>query len=126
MKRFLRWVGFLALSIVIGELAKRVLASRAGSAAATKLGRPELATLEGAASLGKEARRAVGLVKTLTGPKPAVVERPLVAVPRTAGWLGLARDASEMLLAAGALMKVAADFAGEDEKLQKKIKGTAR
>ena len=125
MKRFLRWVGFLALSVVIGELIKRLLASQVGSAAATKLGHPELATLEGAASLGKEARRAVGLVKTLTGPKPAVVEQP-VAVPRSPGWVGLARDASEMLLAAGAFLKVAADFVGEDDKLQRKIRGTAR
>ena len=124
MKTFLRGLGFLALSLIVGELVKRLLASRVGTAAASKLGHPELATLEGAASLSKEAKRAVALVKTLTGPKPAVLERPVVAVPRAPGWLGLARDASEMLLAAGAFLKVAADFAGEDDKLQQRIKGT--
>ena len=121
MRNFLRGLGFLAISIVVGEVVKRVLSSRIGMSAADKLGRPELATLEGAASVSKEAKRAVGLVKTLTGPRLKTEVRPVV-VERVPGWVGLARDASEMLLAAGALMKVAADFVGEDDKLQNKIK----
>ena len=67
-----------------------------------------------------EAKRAVALVKTLTGPKPGIVERP-VKPDRPPGWVGLARDASEMLLAAGALLKVASDYIGEDDKLQKAV-----
>jgi hypothetical protein len=120
MKNFLRGLGFLALSLVVGELVKRVITSPVGKAAADKIGRPELATLDGAASVGREARRAVGLVRTLTAPKSPSVELP-VAAEREAEWVGLARDASEMLLAAGALLKVASDFVSEDTKLVKRI-----
>jgi hypothetical protein len=123
MKNFLRGLGFLAISLIVGEVIKRLLTSRVGEAAAGKLGHPEFATLEGAASVSKEAKRAVGLVKTLTGPKPKVVE-PAVVEDRQPGWVGLARDASEMLLAAGALLKVASDFVGEDRKLRKRITRT--
>lgn len=121
MRNFLRGLGFLALSLIVGELVKRFLSSRIGTAAVGKLGRPELATLEGAASVSREAKRAVGLIKTITGPKLPIESRPVV-VARAPGWVGLARDASEMLLAAGALMKVASDFVADDENLQQKIK----
>src|SRR4051812_8991751 len=102
MKNFLRGLGFLAISLVVGEVIKRLLTSRFGEAAAGKLGRPELATHAGAASVSKEARRAVGLVKTLTGPRPQDRAKAVVE-DRQPGWVGLARDASEMLLAAGAV-----------------------
>ena len=121
MMNFLRTLGFFAISIIVGELVRRVLSSRVGAAAVGKIGHPELATLEGAASVSKEAKRVVGFVKTATAPKTAKLDEP-VALPRSPGWVGLALDSSEMLLAAGALLKVAADFVGEDEKLQKRIR----
>ena len=120
MKSFLRGLGFLALSLIVGELVKRLLSSRVGSATAHRLGRPELATIEGAASVSKEARKAVGLVKSLTG-SPRPIKETVLSIERAPGWVGMARDASEMLLSAGALLRVAAEFVGEDGKLQKKV-----
>ncbi|HLZ06980.1 MAG TPA: hypothetical protein VKT80_00170 [Chloroflexota bacterium] len=120
MKNFLRGVGFFALSIVVAELVKRVVTSPVGRVAADKIGRPDLATLEGAAAVSREAKRAVGLVRTLTTPRAATVDRP-VAQEREPGWVGLASDASEMLLAAGALLRAASEFVAEDKKIEKRV-----
>jgi hypothetical protein len=123
VKGLVRGLGFFAISILVGELVRRVLMSRAGRSATERLGRPELATYEGASAASKEAKKAIGFVRALTSPKPpaAVEARP----DRPAGWVGIARDAAEMLLAAGAVLKTASDFAQEDAKLRRRI-GQAR
>ena len=120
MKNFLRGLGFFALSLVVAEVVKRVVTSPVGKAAAEKIGRPDLATIDGATSVGREAKRVVGLVRSVTAPRAATEER-LVAPEAEPGWVGLARDASEMLLAAGALLKVASEFVAEDKKLKKRV-----
>ena len=120
MLRFLRGLGFFVLSMVVGEVVKRLLTSRMGDATMNKLGQPHLATDKGAAAASREAKRAVGLVKQVTTPKSAMAQ-PIVPETGQPGWVSLARDSAEMLLAAGAVLKVAADFAGEDKRLQKRV-----
>jgi hypothetical protein len=117
-----RGIVFFALSLVAGEVVRRLLTSRLGASAAERLGRPELATYEGASAASKEVKSAVGFVRTLTESKPVA---PLALTgPRSAGWVGVARDASEMLLAAGALLKTVSDFASEDAKLRSRLART--
>jgi hypothetical protein len=119
MKGILRTVGFFALSLVVGEIVRRLLTSRAGEAVTEKLGHPELATHEGASAAAKEAKRAIGLIKGVVSGEIKQPERPnVVAQP---GWVGIARDASELLLAAGAVLKTASDFVSEDEKLRRRV-----
>jgi hypothetical protein len=120
LKNILRGILFLILSLAVGEVVKRLLTTRAGEAAMARIGRPELATMEGAHAAGKEAKRVVGFVRSLTQAKGAA---PMKAIQTELmpGWVSVARDASEMLLAAGALIKTAADFAGEDEKLRRRV-----
>lgn len=125
MMKLLRGAAFLVISLILGEIVKRVLYSGAGEAVTNRLGRPELSTLEGATEAGKEARRVVGFVRTLTEPK-AAAEAPMVVAPRTPGWVGTARDAAELFLAAGALLRTASEFASEDEKLRRKITRISR
>jgi hypothetical protein len=120
MQGILRAVGFLALSLIVGEIVKRLLTSRVGEATMTKLGRPEMATLEGATAASKEAKKAVGMVKSLTAPKPPTP--PVVALPPSLPtWVTIARDAAEMLLAAGTVLRTASDFVLEDEKLRSRV-----
>jgi hypothetical protein len=116
-------MAFFAISIAVGEVVRRVLMSRIGSSAVERLGRPDLGTYEGASAASKEAKKAVGFVRSLTTAKPPAALEPTRARP--AGWVGIARDAAEMLLAAGALLKTASDFAQEDAKLRRRI-GRAR
>lgn len=125
MKNILRAVGFLALSLVVGELVKRVLTSRAGESAMTRLGRPELATVAGAHAASKEAKRAVGLVRRITAPKSAEPEEPVVPAG-TPRWALVARDAAEMLLAAGTVLRTASDFVHEDQKIKTSVSRFAR
>ena len=125
MRNLARGLLFLLVSLLLGELVKRILNSGLGEAATSRLGHPELSTLEGATAAGKEAKRVVGFARSLIETKPPVAETP-AAPARVAGWVGLARDAAELFLAAGALLKIAADFAGEDEKLHRRITRAAR
>ncbi len=55
MKNLLRGLIFFALSLVLGEVVRRLLVSRLGEALVTRLGRAELATAEGASAASKEA-----------------------------------------------------------------------
>jgi hypothetical protein len=121
----LRGLLFLLVSLLLGELVKRILTSGIGEAAASRLGRPHLSTLEGATAASQEVRRVVGFVRSLTDPKPPIAET-LAAAPRVAGWVGIALDAAELFLAAGALLKVAAEFAGDNETLQQRISRAVR
>lgn len=120
MKNLLRGLAFLIGSFVVGEVVRRLLSSGAGRAVADKLGHPELATMEGASAAGKEAKRAVGFVKSLTNPAPA--PPPSVVRPTGPYWVGIARDSAEMLLVAGSVLKTLADFVSEDEKLRRRVK----
>jgi hypothetical protein len=120
VKGILRGLAFFAISLAVGEVVRRLLTSRLGTSAAQRLGRPELATHEGASATSKEVKKAVGFVRALIeGKAPAAM--PLPARSRSAGWVGVARDASEMLLAAGALLKTVSDFAREDAKLRQRL-----
>ena len=119
MKNLLRALAFLVGSFVAGELIKRLLTSRPGGAVMQRLGRPELATHEGAHAASKEVKRGIGFVRNLLQAPNAPPEAPkAVAGPR---WVGIARDSAEMLLAAGAVLKTMADFVQEDEKLRQRI-----
>jgi hypothetical protein len=120
VKGILRPIFFFGLSLAIGEVVRRLLMSRLGTSTAERLGRPELATYEGANAASKEVKNAVGFVRTLTEGKPLMPPLALTS-PRFAGWVGVARDASEMLLAAGALLKTVSEFAGEDAKLRSRL-----
>src|SRR5207247_180690 len=109
---------FLVGSFVAGELVKRLLTSGPGRGALSRLGRPELATHEGAHAASKEVKRGVGFIRTLVQVQPAPAASPAPIGPR---WVGIARDSAEMLLAAGAVLKTMADFVQEDEKLRRRV-----
>lgn len=119
MKGLLRALGVLALTIVIGEILKRVLTSGLGRALMGRLGHPELATLEGAEEAKKKLKQGIQLVRSLSRPEPeaAARERPSAS----SGWLRTVRDAAEMLLATGGLLKAVADFIREDEHLRQRL-----
>ncbi len=119
MKGFLRAAGFFVASLIVGELIRRLLTSRVGESLAGKLGHPELATHEGAGTASKKVKRAIGFVRSLVDNKERPIEVPELGPPP--GWVGIARDASELLLATGAVLKTAADFANEDERLRRRV-----
>jgi hypothetical protein len=122
VKGLIRAIAFFVISIVVGEIVRRLLMSGVGRGAVERLGRPDLGTHEGASAASKEAKRAIGFVRSLTsGNPPAVVPTR----SRQSGWVGIAADAAEMLLTAGALLKTASDFAHEDAKLRRRIAGPA-
>src|SRR5947209_6660776 len=106
--KFLRGIGFFVVTLLIGEVVRRLLMSRFGGAAASRLGRPELSTYEGASVASKDVKKAVGFARSIVegraSPLPARSEQP-----RQPGWVGTAKDASEMLLAAGAVLKTISD-----------------
>ncbi|HEX5415906.1 MAG TPA: hypothetical protein VFZ25_09585 [Chloroflexota bacterium] len=123
MKGFLRSVGFLIAGLLLGELVQRLLRSGAGKAVTGKIGHPELSTCDGAELAKKDARRTVGLVHGLiqrAEQAPGIPE-PRPALPTLPRWVTLARDAAEMLLAAGGVLKAAADFVQSDEQLRRRI-----
>lgn len=105
--------------MLVEEVVRRLLMSRLGQGATNRLGRPELATYEGATAAGRNVKKVVGMARTITDgrqarePKPEATERP--------GWVGAAREASEMLLAVGAVLKALSDFVHEDSKLQRRV-----
>jgi hypothetical protein len=119
VKGFLRAVGFFVASLIVGELVRRLLTSRVGESVAGKLGHPEIATHEGAGTASKEVKRVIGFVRSLVDNKELPISAPRLAPPP--GWVGIARDASELLLATGAVLRTAADFANEDEQLRRKV-----
>lgn len=123
MNSFLRSIGFLIAGFLVGEAVQRLLRSGAGRAVTDKVGHPELSTCEGAEIAKKDTRRAIGVVKGIVAqaaevPPPPMSRRPAPAVPT---WVLLARDAAEMLLAAGGVLKTAADFIQSDEQLRRRI-----
>jgi hypothetical protein len=119
MKNILRGILFFVASFLIGELVRRLLTSGLGRSATSKVGHPELATMEGASAASKEVKRAVGFVKNITSPSPPPPPEP---VARSGpAWVGIARDSAEMLLAAGAVLKTLSDFITEDEKLRLRV-----
>lgn len=119
MKNFARGIGFLVLSFVVGEIIKKLLTSRPGRAVLGRAGHSELATLEGASEASKKVKQGIDLARSLAREEQPLVprERPPVG-PR---WARIARDASEMLLATGGLLKAASDFVHEDEQLRKRF-----
>lgn|GEM_PF-6395020 len=123
MKNILRSVGFLIAGFLIGEVVQRLLRSGPGKSITGSLGHPELSTCDGAEVAKKDARRAVGVVKGIVEQATAgpVVQPPRPRAPAVPGWVLLARDAAEMLLAAGGVLKTAADFVQSDEQLRRRI-----
>ncbi len=120
MTKLVRGLGFLVLSLIIGEVVKRTLTSGPGRGLLGRVGHPELATLEGADAASKKVRQGIDFVRSLTprGQKEAAPrERPL-PVPR---WVRIVSDTSEMLLATGGVLKAIADFVREDERLRKRF-----
>jgi hypothetical protein len=119
----LRSIGFLVGGFLIGEAVQRLLRSGAGKAVTEKIGHPELSTCDGAEVAKKDARRAVGVVNGLIQRAEAApgLPEPRPAVPTLPGWVTLARDAAEMLLAAGGVLKAAADYVQSDEQLRRRI-----
>ena len=122
LKNIARGIGFLVLSFVVGELVKRLLTSGLGRGLTAKLGHPELATHEAADEASKKAKQAIGIVDSLTHPKPRPVTK-LEAQPRTAGRVRTAQDAAELLLSVGSLLRAVSGFVEEDEKLRRRIQG---
>ncbi len=120
MTKLLRGLGFLVLSLIIGEVIKRALTSGPGRGLLGRVGHPELATLEGADAASKKIKQGIEFVRSLASPKQQEVaprERP-PAGPR---WLRVVSDASEMLLATGGVLKAVTDFIREDERLRKQF-----
>jgi hypothetical protein len=121
--KFLRGISFFVATLLVGEVVRRFLMSRFGGAAASRLGRPDLATYEGASAASKDVKKAVGYARSIVegraSPLPARSEEP-----RQLGWVGTARDASEMLLAAGAVLKTISEFVREDANLRKRVTRT--
>ena len=119
MRNVLRGIGFFLATVLVEEAVRRLLMSRLGQGATSRLGRPELATYDGASVAGRNVKKVVDIARTVTGgrhsigPKPDAIARP--------GWVGAARDASEMLLAVGAVLKTFSDFVHEDTKLQRRV-----
>ena len=120
MKNLLRGLVFFALSLVIGQVIKRALTSGAGRSLLGRLGHPELATLEGAEAATQRVKQGIEVVRSLA-PGEQKVESPRVPEPAGPGWVRTARDASEMLLVSGALLKAIADFVREDERLRRRF-----
>ncbi|MGH2460211.1 MAG: hypothetical protein ACRDIY_15250 [Chloroflexota bacterium] len=119
MKNFARGIGFLVLSLVIGEIIKKLLTSRLGRTVLGRAGHPELATLEGANEASKKVKQGVDLARSLTREEQPAAPRERASVgPR---WARIARDASEMLLATGGLLRAVSDFVHEDEQLRKRF-----
>ncbi len=120
MKNLLRWLAFFAFSLIIGQVIKRALTSGAGRALLGRLGHPELATLEGAEAASRKVKQGIELVRSLA-PGEQKVEVPRAAEPAIPGWVRTVTDASEMLLASGALLKAISDFVREDEQLRRRL-----
>lgn len=123
MTKFLRGIGFLVAGILIGEVVQRLLRSSAGKAVTEKIGHPELSTCDGAEMAKKDSRRAVGVVKSLiqrAEEAPGIPEQKVV-IPEVPRWVILARDAAEMLLAAGGVLKAASEFVQSDEQMRRRI-----
>lgn len=120
MKNLLRGIAFFALSLVIGQIIKRALTSGAGRSLLGRVGHPELATLEGAEAASKKVKQGIELVRSLA-PGEQKVEVSRVPEPAIPGWVRTVKDASEMLLASGALLKAVSDFVREDEQLRRRL-----
>src|SRR5213082_836222 len=108
MSNALRGIGFFLATLLVEEVVRRLLMSRFGQGATNRLGRPELATYEGASAAGRNVKKVVGIARTIAGGRQALEPKPEVTV--RPGWVGAARDASEMLLAVGAVLKTFSDF----------------
>ncbi len=120
MTKAIRGIAFFLITFAIGEVVRRILMSRPGEAASDRLGRPELSSYEGASAASKEVKKAIGFVRSLATGRESKEVKPVEAV-RATGWIGIARDASEMLLAAGAVLKTVSDFVQEDTKLRRRV-----
>ena len=123
MNAILRSIGFLIAGFLIGEVVQRLLRSGLGKSVTETLGHPELSTCDGAEVAKKDARRALGVVKGIVeqAAEGAVVPTPRPRATAVPSWVLLARDAAEMLLAAGGVLKTAADFIQSDEQLRRRI-----
>jgi hypothetical protein len=121
VRGLLRGVVFLVLSLAIGQIIKRVLTSRVGRSVLGRVGHPEFATLEGAEEASKRVKQGIELVRSLAPgePKPEVPREREPVGPR---WVRVVRDASEMLLVTGGLLKAVADFVREDEQLRRRLR----
>ncbi|MBX6770712.1 MAG: hypothetical protein IRY83_03235 [Chloroflexi bacterium] len=120
MKNLIRGIGFFLLTLAIGEVIKRGLTSRPGRALLGRAGHPELATLEGASEASKKVTHGISSLRSLfrrPSRLAAATERPAAG----AAWIRMIRDAAEMLLATGTLLKAIADFAREDERLRERF-----
>lgn len=120
MKNFLRGIAILILTWLAGEAIKKVLVSGAGRAVLNRVGHPEIATLEGAQEASKKLKQGIDLAQTLTNP-PKKAPAPRVTALTGPNWLRTMRDAAELLLATGAMLKAVADFIREDEGLRRRF-----
>lgn len=119
MKNFVRGIGFLVLSLIVGEVIKKLLTSRPGRSVLGRAGHSELATLEGATEASKKVKQGIEFARSLAREEQPLVSREQPPVgPR---WARIARDAAEMLLVAGGLLKAVSDFVHEDEQLRKRF-----
>jgi len=121
VKGVFRWAGFLILSLVVGEVVKRALTSRPGRSVLGRIGRPEFGTLEGADEASKKVKQGIEFARSLSRGEPKQVV-PRLAHPTGPRWVRVVRDASEMMLATGALLKAISDFVREDEQLRRRFR----
>jgi len=120
VKNIVRGIAFLALSWLVGTAIKKVLTSSPGRGLLGRLGHAEIGTLEGADAASKKVKQGIELARSLSRPEQragAQVER----APTGPRWVRTLRDAAEMLLATGALLKAVSDFVREDERLRKRF-----
>jgi len=84
-----------------------------------RAGHSELATLEGATEASKKVKQGIEFARSLTREEQPLVSRG--QPPAGPRWARIARDAAEMLLVAGGLLKAVSDFVHEDEQLRKRF-----
>ncbi|TAK24755.1 MAG: hypothetical protein EPO26_05970 [Chloroflexota bacterium] len=103
----------LVLPFVIGKALETFLTSRAGRAVANRAGQPEMAT-EAGIEMAKQyvsasAQAATGAVSALRGER---------VTARRGGVAAIAEDTAELLLAAGAAVKIVSSFLRDRERLR--------
>lgn len=108
-----RLLFLLVLPFVIGKALEMFLPSRAGRAAASRVGQPELATEAGVEMatqyLSASAQAATGAVSALRGER---------VTARRGGAAAITEDTAELLLAAGAAVKIVSSFLRDRERLR--------
>jgi hypothetical protein len=107
------------LPLVLSKVAQMVLSSKPGKNAVRRIGQPELATEKGVELATDYSKR----VASALGVAAIGVQQKLERSPRETagyGWSTVMQDTAELLLATGALLRVASEFVRDKEKMRHK------